>query len=257
MNQACERPPLEELEAIAGVSFRDRPLLVTALTHRSYLNEVDEPGGSDNERLEFLGDALMDFVAGDFLFRRMPDATEGTLTALRSALVCEAATARYARELDLGRYLRLGRGEAVSGGRDRVALLGDTYEALVGAVLLDQGLEAARQFVLRFIQPELEAVMAGQRGRDSRGRFQELAQDRWQVTPHYATIAERGPDHAKRFRVQVSVGDDVWGIGEGHSKASAARRAASAALARIEAMERDSPTPSGCTGEPVEMRAPD
>jgi ribonuclease-3 len=225
--------PVAGLERSVGVAFEQPPLLVEALTHRSYLNEAGDEAPTDNERLEFLGDALMDFVAGDFLFRRLPVASEGELTALRSALVCEAATARYARELSLGSYLRLGRGEEASGGRGRSALLGDAFEALVGAVLLDQGLAKAESFILRFLEPELEAVVAGHRGEDAKSRFQEAVQSRWQITPQYETVGETGPGHARHFVVRVLVGEEVWGTGEGHSKASAARRAASQALARL------------------------
>lgn len=224
----------QALEAAFGIRFRDQALLRAALTHRSYLNESADSEAADNERLEFLGDAFLDFVAGAYLFRCLPKAREGELTALRAALVCEAATARYARRIGLGAYLRLGKGEEAAGGRERSAMLGDAFEALVGAILVDAGVATARRFVLRFLAPELRAVLAGKRGRDSRSRFQEIAQQRWQRTPRYVTVAESGPDHAKRFRVEVFVGERSFGAGEGPSKVAAARRAAEAALRRMQ-----------------------
>jgi ribonuclease-3 len=233
----ADSPGAAELETALGVRFDDPGLLLTALTHSSYLNEVAQPDTGDNERLEFLGDALVDFVAGSFLYRRLPDAREGELTALRAALVCESALAVYGARLGLGRYLRLGRGEEASGGRERPAILCDTFEALVGALFLDRGLSEAEAFVMGFFEPELESVLSRQRIKDEKSLFQELAQRKWQITPQYRTLAESGPDHDKRFVVAVSVADEVWGIGEGRSKAVAAREAAHAALDRASACE--------------------
>ncbi len=224
---------LARLEAAIGVSFQDRWLLLAAVTHRSYLNEVQAPDTPDNERLEFLGDAFLDFVAGDYLYHRLPDAREGTLTAVRSSLVRQETLARFARELELGGFLRLSRGEAASGGRARPGILCDAFEALVGALFVDQGPAIGRAFVLRFLAPEAEAVLRGQRLQDAKSQFQELAQSRWQVTPHYQTLAETGPDHARTFVVQVCVGEAAWGAGEGRSKSEAAQRAALAAVDRL------------------------
>ncbi len=228
-----DRLGLQDLEAEIGVRFSDRSLLEVALTHRSHVNE-SAGVGEDNERLEFLGDALLDFVAGVFLYRELPEAREGELTALRAALVCEPALARYARQLALGDYVRLGRGEEASGGRSRAALLCDVFEAVVGALYLDQGLETAVDFAMRFLTPELELVLREHRVKDAKSHFQELIQHRLQITPHYVTIGETGPDHAKTFEVEVYVGDEPWGTGTGPSKSSAARKAALAALARLE-----------------------
>ncbi len=239
-------------EARVGIRFARRHLLLTALTHRSYLNEAVDCSVPDNERLEFLGDAFIDYVAARYLFERLPDAQEGELTVVRAALVCQAATARYARRIGLGAFLRLGRGEEASGGRQRAALLGDALEALVGAILLDAGSDVAEQFLLRLMEPELAVVLAGKRTADSRSRFQEIAQQRWQQTPRYMTVAESGPDHAKRFVVQVYVGDRVWGSGEGSSKAVAARRAAEAGLRALE-HGADS---AECQGAPKSLDGP-
>ena len=226
---------LRELEESLGGSFGDRGLLVTALTHRSHLNEVADPTSEDNERLEFLGDALLDYIAADLLYGRLPDAREGELTTVRAALVCEAVLSRYARQLGLGEILRLGRGESASGGRERDGLLCDAFEAVVGALYLDRGLPAAQAFALRFLVPQLDAVMRGEGSRDAKSSFQELAQQKWRITPHYVTIGDSGPDHAKHFVGQGRVGHKVRGTGEGRSKSDAARQAAAAALERIQA----------------------
>lgn len=259
MNPTADEPDLDALEAAIGVSFRDRRLLLAALTHRSHINEVERPDSDDNERLEFLGDALVDFVAAAYLYRLRTESREGDLTAIRAALVCERALARYARQLSLGRHIRLGRGEAASGGRDRPALLCDAFEALVGALYLDRGLAAARRLVMRFLECELESLLAEQQFKDAKSRFQEHAQHRWQITPHYETVAESGPDHAKHFEVRVHVASAVWGTGEGPSKSSAARRAAVAALRRLEEVGRPVEWSQAGGGEalPLREREPD
>lgn len=233
MSPMPEPPDLDALEAALGLRFADRRLLLMALTHRSYLNESGPVDVQDNERLEFLGDALIDFVAGDYLYRRLPEAREGELTTLRASLVCEPALAGFARLLDLGAYLRLGRGEIAGGGRGRQTLLCNGFEAMVGAIFLDQGLDAAEQLVMRFLAPELDTVLQRQRLKDAKSRFQELAQREWQTTPRYITLEASGPDHAKSFVVQVKVGDVAWGRGEGRSKAIAAQLAAAEALERV------------------------
>jgi ribonuclease-3 len=224
---------LEVLEAAIGHRFADPALLLSAVTHRSFLNEVDHPDSSDNERLEFLGDALIDFVAADHLFRRLPDAPEGELTALRAQLVCEPALAGFARRLDLGSHLRLGRGEDGSGGRERPAILCNAFEALVGAVYLDAGIATATTFVLGFLEGATRRVLAEESLKDAKSLFQELSQRAWQVTPAYLTVGESGPDHDKLFRVAVLVAGQEWGVGEGGSKAIAAQIAARQALARF------------------------
>jgi ribonuclease III len=225
---------LEPLAIALGHRFRDGRLLLTAVTHRSFLNEMGAADATDNERLEFLGDAFVDLAAAEHLYRRLPEAQEGVLTALRAALVCKATLARFARQLGLGHYLRLGRGEAAGGGRDRPTILGDTFEAVVGALYLDGGAEAARDLVLRFLEPEAESVLAEQTFQDAKSAFQEQIQQRWHVTPYYATVAEEGPQHERVFVVEVRVGQEVWGVGTGRSKAEAARWAARVALERIE-----------------------
>jgi ribonuclease III len=223
---------LNKLEERLQLEFDDRSLLERALTHRSYLNE--NPGVTrDNERLEFLGDAVLDFVVGDYLFRRLPDLREGELTSLRAALVRAPTLAAFANELEIGRFLRLGLGEDESGGRQRVPLLCATFEAVVGAIYLDQGLPAAQQFIERLIEPALVEIQAQSLHKDAKSEFQVWAQARFNITPHYEVVGLSGPDHARQFEVQVLVGDEVWGAGRGSSKQSAAQAAARTALTRI------------------------
>jgi ribonuclease-3 len=219
------------LEQKLDLSFADKSLLDRALTHRSFLNENPRWGLEDNERLEFLGDAVLDFVVGEYLYHHFPEGREGELTSLRAALVRTETLARFARQIHLGTYLRLGRGEAESGGRGRPALLCSAFEALVGAIYLDQGIEGVADFVLQFIASAVPRILAQELDRDTKSRLQEWSQGRWHLTPVYRTVAERGPDHAKEFTVQVLIGDEVYGRGSGPSKQAAEQAAARAALA--------------------------
>jgi len=224
---------LSELQEVIGFPFDDHSLLREALVHRSYLNENPSFPSADNQRLEFLGDALLDFVAGDYLYRRYPKMREGELTSLRATLVKEESLARFAQALDLGRYLYLGRGEEESGGRERPSLLADAFEALVGALYLDGGLKPAESFILRFLEPETERIVAQGELRDYKSLFQEEAQRRFQSTPLYRTIDERGPDHNKVFTVEVLIEEKVCGRGEGTTKQAAEQEAARQALEKI------------------------
>jgi len=224
---------LTELQEVIGFPFDDDSLLREALVHRSYLNENPSFPSADNQRLEFLGDALLDFVAGDYLYRRYPKMREGKLTSLRAALVKEETLARFAQTLDLGRYLYLGRGEEESGGRERPSLLADAFEALVGALYLDGGLKPAERFILRFLEPERERIVAQGELRDYKSLFQEEAQRRFQSTPLYRTIDERGPDHNKVFTVEVLIEEKLCGRGEGTTKQAAEQEAARQALEKI------------------------
>lgn len=228
---------VDALEDRLGIHFADRALIQCALTHRSYLNEVNDPAVVDNERLEFLGDSLLGFAVASDLYGSMPDAPEGELTALRSALVRASALAEYARALQLGQHLRMGRGEATSGGRERDGLLCDAFEALLGAVLVEHGTEVARRLALSFVRPELEDVIAKRRSKDAKSALQEHTQGRWRLTPIYETVEESGPDHDKLFVVRVLVGKEELATGRGASKSAAARSAAMTALSAIAARE--------------------
>jgi ribonuclease-3 len=212
------------------VDFHDKSLLQRALIHRSYLNEHPEFPLEDNERLEFLGDAVLDFVTGAYLYHRFPELREGPLTNLRSMLVRRSTLARFARHLQLGSHMLMGHGEAESGGRHRPANMCAAFEALIGALYLDQGLDSVRRLLEPLILPEISRALQESLEKDPKSHLQELAQAKLHRTPRYATIAESGPDHAKEFTVEVTIGDQVYGQGQGLSKQQAAQAAARAAL---------------------------
>jgi ribonuclease-3 len=228
---------LRALEERLNVHFNDYSLLQRALTHRSFLNENADAVLQDNERLEFLGDAVLDFVVGAYLYDRFPELDEGELTALRAALVRAETLAGFARACDLGRYLRLGQGESESGGRERIPTLCAAFEAVIGALYLDQGLPAVEALVEPMIAPALAKIQADSLHKDARSEFQVWAQARFNVTPRYEVLAAEGPDHDKTFTLRVLVGDDDWGSGQGRSKQAASQAAASAALEKAMALE--------------------
>jgi ribonuclease-3 len=219
------------LEGAIGFRFRDQTLLRRALTHSSFLNENPACTWGDNERLEFLGDAVVDFLAADLIFGRYPEWEEGELTSLRAEMVRADSLARFAIELGLGAHLNLGRGEEQSGGRNRPALLGDAFEALVGAVYLEGGMEAASGFVLPFLRGFLDG-RNGLLKRDAKSRLQEWSQANYKSTPSYVIVEETGPDHARLFTVEVQIRGDARGRGTGRSKQAAEQAAAEAALER-------------------------
>jgi len=227
-------PDLDLVQERLNVRFNDLSLLLRALTHRSYLNEHPSDSLEDNERLEFLGDAVLDFVSGDWLYNRFPEMHEGRLTRLRAALVRTETLADFARQCHLGEALRLGRGEEESGGRDRQANLCRVFEAVVGAIYLDQGLETVREFVLPCFTPALERILDADLDKDAKSTLQEWSQAHLNLTPTYRTVRETGPDHAKHFTVEVVIGGQVYGQGSGRSKQAAAQEAAQAALEAIE-----------------------
>lgn len=221
---------MNELEYRLGLEFKDKGLLEQALTHRSYVNEHPDWPYPDNERLEYLGDALLDFLTADYLWHRFPGYGEGELTALRASLVQTSSLANLATQLGLGEYLHLGHGEAASGGRERPTILGDALEALLAAIYLDQGVEATRRFLWSRLAPLVDELLNAKTRKDAKTRLQELAQAALHLTPTYRTLAETGPDHAKQFTVAVYVGDELWGEGMGSSKGAAEQAAARTAL---------------------------
>jgi ribonuclease-3 len=223
----------DEFKNATGLTFGDTSLLLRALTHRSFLNEFPDLPASDNERLEFLGDAVLDFLVAEFVYDRFPELREGDLTTLRAALVQRETLARLAGLMSLGRFLRMGRGEDESGGRERPATLCAAFEALVGALYLDQGLEQVRTFLLPFITPELDRLRQSALAKDPKSRLQEWSQAEVHATPKYHTVAEHGPDHAKEFTVEVRIGAEVRGRGVGRSKQAAAQAAAADALVTL------------------------
>ncbi|HJW84598.1 MAG TPA: ribonuclease III [Anaerolineae bacterium] len=214
-------------------TFRDLSLLERALTHRSYLNEHPELAIDDNERLEFLGDAVLDFVTGAWLYNRFPEMPEGRLTSLRAALVKTEALAKFAAQIGLNEHLRLGKGEADTGGRGRASMLADAFEAILGALYLDQGLDAVRDFLGQLLPEETERVLVGEGDRDAKSILQEWSQAERGITPRYRSVDEHGPDHAKTFNVEVRIGEEIVGRGDGPSKQTAAQAAARDALRRL------------------------
>ena len=226
---------LPEFENALGVAFRDKSLLVRALTHRSYLNENPDLPYLDNERLEFLGDAILDFVAAEFLYHRFPEMSEGDLTSLRAALVRGETLARFALDLGLPPHILMSRGEEAARGRERAALLAGTFEAVIGALYLDQGLDAARLFLLRFLPNEAERVHQQRLDRDAKSLLQELSQGQLQVTPQYRLLETKGPDHAKEFTIGVFLRETEYGRGVGRSKQIAEQEAARVALETLQA----------------------
>ena len=219
----------EALQQMLGYRFRDLNVLRRALTHPSYVNEHPEDETGDNQRLEFLGDAVLDFIAGAWVYRHYPDFDEGRMTRLRASLVRTGTLAQLARQVGIGEALRLGRGEEEAGGRKRDANLCDAFEAVVGALYLDGGLAAAEDFVEPLIAPVAEATLAAEADWDAKSRLQEWSQADLGITPHYRIIAEDGPDHAKTFVAQVLLGQKVAGQGYGRSKQAAEQAAAQAA----------------------------
>ena len=221
---------LEAAQAAAGVRFRDRALLRQALTHPSFPNENPQAERSDNQRLEFLGDAIVDLIVAEWLYARYPDASEGELTGLRAQIVRTEGLHAFALEIDLGRHLLMGRGEATSGGRARPANLCAAFEALTGAVYLDQGLDATRRWVFAFLDRHATEIDGLRTSKDAKSLLQEFTQSTVHITPSYRIIRQEGPDHAKVFTAQALVGDSVWGEGTGPSKQAAEQAAAEAAL---------------------------
>jgi ribonuclease-3 len=219
-----------ELAAALGLEMREPTLLQQALVHRSYLNEVKERGVRDNERLEFLGDAVLNLAVAEHLYSLFPDSSEGELSQMRAHVVRWDTLAAVAERIGLGRYLVLGKGEDLSGGRKRPSNLAGALEAVIGAVYLDGGLEAARRLVMRLLGPELERLAAGQPVVDSKSELQRVVQARWHQIPRYRVVEAEGPDHAKTFTVEVVLGEQVLGRGQGRSKKQAELEAARQAL---------------------------
>lgn len=224
---------LEELEEKIKTDFKNPDLLKTALTHRSYLNEHKDIKNS-NERLEFLGDAVLQFLTSHFLYEKYPDLPEGELTNLRAALVCTPSLAQVSQELNVGHYLYLSRGEEESDGRSREYILANAFEAILGAVFLDRQLEAAQSLLKTYLFPKVEQIYQNQSYRDFKSRFQEIAQEKLGQTPDYRQMEAWGPDHNKRFLMGVYLSEKLLGQGQGASKQKAEQAAAQDALNKIE-----------------------
>ena len=233
---------LESLESSLGLRFKDRGLLKQALVHRSFLNEQGGSTLDSYERMEFLGDAVLELVISTELYDALPQVTEGELTKGRSALVCRPSLAKVARRLSLGDYLSLGKGEKGSGGQQRESILEEVFESVVAAVYLDQGYEVARRFILSALEPELsDYCRQGKTPENPKSQLQETLQGQGISTPRYQVVSIDGPDHQPRFTVAVLVGDAVLAQGTGSKKADAERAAAQEALAQYEASRQTSP----------------
>ncbi len=218
--------------ALLGVQFKNLDLLIEALTHRSYLNE-HRTAGNHNERLEFLGDAVLELAVTHFLYTRFPHKPEGELTAYRAALVNTYSLAEEAERLGVNDMLLLSKGERKDTGRARQIILANAFEAILGAIYLDQGYEAAEAFIAKNLNPKIEEVIAKRTWQDAKSHFQEVAQEKKGITPTYKTLAEEGPDHDKRFTIGVFLGDKEIARGEGPSKQEAEQIAAQGALDKM------------------------
>lgn len=228
------------LKKILGITWRDEGLLVQALTHSSYTYESRQNGVKNNQRLEFLGDAVLELAVSDFLYRNNPGLDEGDLTKLRAAVVCEPSLARVAVGLKLGPCLYMGKGEERSGGRERPSILADAFEAFLGAVYLDQGLEAASDVAIRFLDPVIKDVLEGRLERDCKTELQELVQQRGGGQVQYVILKEEGPDHHKVFTAGVLLKGEVAGRGTGRTKKDAEQQAAKSALACLDLNRKSS-----------------
>lgn len=221
---------LKRLEAVIGVTFTKKEHLLTAITHRSYLNEHRDATQDNNERYEFLGDAVLELVVTDFLFAEYPEKPEGELTAIRAALVNTTQLSEVSTRLGINDYLLLSKGEAKDMGRARQYILANTFESVVGAIYLDQGYDAAKDFIAQQLFPLTEAIVAERSWQDPKSRFQELAQEHSSVTPNYKTLKQEGPDHDREFTVGVYLGDELVAEGKGRAKQEAEQKAAEKAI---------------------------
>lgn len=218
----------ETLEQALAVHFQDVSLLQTALTHRSFIYEGAGRGQACNERMEFLGDSILACLSADFLYRAYPALSEGELSDLRAMLVKGDTLAKFASEIDLGKFLRMGKGERNAGGSQRI--LASAFEALLGAIYLDQGLEAVRAYLIPRLEPLASQIVAQRLFKDNKSRFQELAQAQDGITPIYRLVSQEGPSHDQKFTVEVLLGEQVAGVGQGRNKQTAEQAAAAVAL---------------------------
>ncbi len=227
------RNKLNGLEEVIGYRFRDRGNLVLALTHSSYANERKAADIKSNERLEFLGDSVLNIVTSDYIYRNCPELPEGEMTKMRAAIVCESSLARCAEKIRLGDYLFLGKGEENTGGRNRSSILSDAFEALIGAIYIDGGISEARRFILKTMEEiylDLERIDVF---KDYKTMFQEIVQKKGDQRISYRILNEKGPDHNKVFTAQVLVGEKPYGKGTGRSKKEAEQNAAKDAIDKM------------------------
>jgi len=226
---------IKEFENIINHKFNKLSIINEALTHSSYANESRSKYTHNNERLEFLGDSVLSIIVSDYIYLKYNNLPEGELTKLRANVVCEPSLAYQARQINLGKYLLLGKGEEVTGGRDRVSILADAFEAVIGALYLDGGMDIACNFVLNMLSRSIELASTGSLFRDYKTDLQELLQSKYDDKISYRVVDETGPDHNKTFEVEVILGDRVLGVGQGKSKKESEQMAAKKALEKVNA----------------------
>lgn len=225
------RDPIQRLTKTLSYTFKNEKLLTEALTHRSFVNEANDISVKDNERLEFLGDAVLDLVVSTELIKRFPNAKEGTMSRIRASMVSEGSLANVARSIDLGNCLRLGKGESLSGGRNRSSLLSDAFEAVIAAVYLDSDIDETAKVLSQLLKyPEKVEL----RSFDAKTYLQEVMQSKWHLTPYYRLVEESGPDHEKTFVVAVLCGAETLSKGSGRTKKEAEQAAADSALSSVD-----------------------
>jgi ribonuclease-3 len=247
IDEAALEKSFQDLEAKLGYSFTDRSLLRNALLHRSHVHVTGQDRERSNERLEFLGDAVLGLIVNEDLYQKYPDRSEGDLTKMKALLVCGARLSEVAGQVDLGVHIRMSRSEAATGGRNRSSILADTTEALIGAVYLDGGLEASRAVIQRVVLERSDQVLARRSLRNYKSRLQELIQAGHKSPPRYRVLEVDGPDHDRLFKVSVTFGGISLGMGEGRNKKTAEQNAAREALDTLEAdpelLDRERGTP--------------
>ncbi len=221
-----------QLEEIIKIYFKNKNLLKLSLTHKSYAYEKGLKGF--NERLEFLGDSILNLAVSDFLYKKFPEYDEGELSKLKSNLVSRRSVLSYAKKIDLGKFVLLSAGEAVSGGRERDSILANAWEALVGAIYLDQGLEVVTKFIFSYLNVDVKFDLD-----DYKSRLQEMVQKKYKVLPHYSVVSEKGPEHKKEFMIEVSIKGNVLGKGKGPSKKLAEKQAAVKAIQKLTGKQKE------------------
>jgi ribonuclease-3 len=232
------------------VKFGDLALLDKSLTHSSFVNEKGNDTGHDNEALEFLGDAVLGMVVSHHLYTVFPSYPPGEYSTLKAALVNKSTLAQCARVISLGKYLKIGRGEELSHGRERDSLLADALEAVIGAIFVDRGLDDARNFILDLVRPSIEELGRRKERRDPKSLLQNITQERFKILPKYRVVSETGPDHRRKFEVELAIKGEVYGIGKGGSKKAAEQIAAKEALRKLQNdVDVTSASEPRCNGE--------
>lgn len=228
---------LQELQSIIGVEFNEIAMLNQSLTHTSYAYELNGNNNiSQNERLEFLGDVVLGLIVSEYIYHKYPHYMEGDLAKIRAKVVSRPILAKLSKHLNLGHYLLLGKGEEITGGRTRHSILADTFEAIIGAIYLDSGLETSRSFILGQIKEDIEKITSNVQVQDYKTDFQEFTQKKFKLLPVYKVIKKEGPEHKRIFEIAVMVKGKTWGIGRGGSKKEAEQKAAFYALQQVEVM---------------------